>query len=238
MIFSAALAVFVTVACMDITPPEAAPKKIIIKTVNEVAKMLSDILEGTEQATEEDKEYLFDLLVRAMAEDSHEDLYEFIYIGKKVLANEQTSVAWDTWLIIALRRLSTNMNATLPEAWFIECDKKVSATPEPTPILSALEKEDDELPHIDLAENDKQEANALPELDQSINSESVVSESDSDDSHQLLTEAGPMASPPAQTEEVTQIFTEEKKDITVDYKPVNKYIELVTGEERDLTSVD
>jgi hypothetical protein len=268
MIFSASLAVFVTIACADISPSQPPePKKIIIKTANQVAKMLADILEGTEEASDEDKDYLFHLLVCTMADDNHPDFYEFNYIGRKILAGEQANVAWDTWLTIALRRLAKDTTAKLPEAWFIEFQRETAiTTPEPTPILSALEKDDiDEIPSINLPEEaqveekqeaqveekqeaqveEKQEAQvedeaaiAATELDQSVTSESVVSESDSDDLNHLLTEAGPMASPPAQTEGATQIFSEEKTDLTTLYKPVNKYIELATGEERDLTAVD
>ncbi len=252
MIFSASLAVFVTIACADISPSQPPePKKIILKTANQVAKFLADILEGTEEASDEDKDYLFHLLVCTMADDNHPDFYEFNYIGRKILAGEQANVAWDTWLTIALRRLAKDTTAKLPEAWFIEFQKETSiTTPEPTPILSALEKDDiDEIPSINLPEEaeveEKQEAEvenetavAATELDQSVTSESVVSESDSDDLNHLLTEAGPMASPPAQTEGATQIFSEEKKDLTTIYKPVNKYIELATSEERDLTAVD
>ncbi len=212
------LLIGILIANLFQTESPSKEKKILVKTTNEVAAMLAEAIEFPSTSSDEDKNYLLDLLVRALLDDNHPDVLSFHHIGDKVINGEHPSVVWSTWLIIALRRLSENFASPLPEPWFFDVNKVLGVTNEEqllSPILPALSplveqknKGDADLPPLDLA--------TVPEeLD--VSRSSV--ESDSDDSQHLITEAGPLASPH---------FTENTPDLSSQYIPASRNITFAT----------
>ncbi len=170
------------------TLPEPKEKKIIIKTANEVASLLLEAIESpsTTSISEEDKAHLFYLLVKSLMDDNHPDTQTFHYIGDKIVSKEEDNVVWLTWFIISLRRLSRSFNESLPEAWFLYSHRNEP----PSPIA----------PHPSEADD------LIPELDLSQSSDIFNDVSDSEDSQQLITEAGPLVSP--QLNEPAEITSE------------------------------
>ena len=242
----------IALLCFDNPPDDEKPKqkKIIMKTVSDVATHLADIIEAPHKASHEDmadKQYLFELLVRALADDQHPDTPTLLYIGERVIANKQKSDVWSIWFIISLRRIAKNIRTQLPEPWFLDLSDitdetpiSSSNTPLISPILTAasgptnsLELELEPLPLPEPAVEDTHETQQ-----ENINDISMSSnESDSDDSQKMLTEAGPLATPTCPNEEAEPIFSEEVEDIASKYIPVNKYIQIIASgpEERDLS---
>jgi hypothetical protein len=224
-IFTIGVSLLIGVLIANLFQTESPPKekKILVKTTNQVASMLAEAIECPSSSTDEDKNYLLDLLVRALIDDNHPDVLSFHHIGDKVINGEHPSIVWSTWLIIALRRLSDNFVSPLPEPWFFDIDKVLGCTnevqpqqqllspilPTASPLIETSNK-DEILPPLDLA------TETIPE-EADISTNSL--ESDSDDSQQLITEAGPLASPH---------FTDNPPDITSNYVPASKTITFTT----------
>ena len=231
-IFTIGVSLLIGILIANLFQNESPPKekKILVKTTNQVASMLADAIERPSSSTDEDKNYLFDLLVRALIDDNHPDVLSFHHIGDKVINGEHPSIVWSTWLIIALRRLSDNFVSPLPEPWFFDIDKVLGspdevhpqhllspilpAEPTPSPLIAETVSAGP-VPPLDLA--------AVPE-ELNISESSV--ESDSDDSQRLITEAGPLASPH---------LTDHPDNLTSQYVPVCKNISFTTEE---LAAVD
>lgn len=234
MFIGGAMVIFCLSPSEDEQPKQ---KKIIMKSVNEVAIHLSELIESSGKASAEDsadKQYLFDLLVKALIDEEHPDVATLYYIGSRVIADTHGSDVWVTWFIISLRRIAKNISLHLPEAWFLELSDitddaptSTSHTPLMSPILASAPTPS---PEVD--------ADLLPEP--AINDLSMSSESDSDDSQKLLTEAGPLATPTCPNEVNTaSLFTEYVENIAANYIAVNKYIELTpSGSEELLTAMD
>ncbi len=256
MLTSMFLGGIIALFCFDNPPHEDKPKqkKIIMKTVNEVATHLADMIEAPHKASHEDaadREYLFELLVRALADDQHPDTPTLLYIGERVIADTQKSDVWSVWFIISLRRIAKNIRTQLPEPWFLDLSDMTDEVPNSsshTPLISPiLAPAPAPSPAVELEPLPLSLSLPLPEpavedthqaQEENINDLSMSSnESDSDDSQKMLTEAGPLATPTCPHEEAEPIFSEEVENIASKYIPVNKYIQIIPSgpEERDLS---
>ena len=226
-IFTIGVSLLIGVLIANLFQNESPPKekKILVKTTNQVASMLADAIECPSTSTDEDKNYLFDLLVRALLDDNHPDVLSFHHIGDKVINGEHPSIVWSSWLTIALRRLSDNFVSPLPEPWFFNIDKVLGCVEEAQPqhLLSPILPAEP-IPSPLIAET--MSAGPVPPLDlAAVPEELDVSqssvESDSDDSQRLITEAGPLASPH---------LTDLPVDVTSEYVPLYKNITFTTEE--------